>query len=192
MTAHIVDPKATPPGEIAVSGVGAPLGETGFVQTLTAARKPALTGEPTLPEQRAGTEEAAALGGSPPTEEAAPLRPGRCAVVRPRRHIAERVLRPHTENPGGPESAPSKRGATAIGVTSPGEPLEPGQEALGGRRRSRLREHVLQPALGVGLGLALRTGGEMSENPLPRLMTELAVHQGGEPVSQMLLSRCRT
>lgn len=80
----------------------------------------------------------------------------------------------------------------AVRVASAGESLQSGQEALGGRRRGHFREHVLQSALRVGLGLALRTGGKVRQYTLARLMTELAVHQGGKSVSQVLLRRRRT
>lgn len=68
----------------------------------------------------------------------------------------------------------------------PRQPLEAGQEALGRGRRGRFREDVLQTALRVGLCLALRAGGQMREHALARLMTELAVDQRGESVSQVL------
>jgi hypothetical protein len=68
-----------------------------------------------------------------------------------------------------------------------GKSLETSQEALGGRRGCGLREHVLQLALGVCLGLALRAGGEVGQNPLACVMTELPVHQGGESVPKMLV-----
>jgi hypothetical protein len=85
------------------------------------------------------------------------------------------------------ESRPTERRVVIdFGVTSRRKPLESGQEALGGRRRGGLREDVLQSALCVGLRLALGAGGQMREDALTRLMTELAVHQGGESVSQVL------
>ncbi len=84
-------------------------------------------------------------------------------------------------------AAPGRRHAVAVQVTSSGKALEAGQEARRGRRRGRLREHVLQRALGVRLRLAPGTGGQVREDPLTRLMTELSVHQGGETVSQVLL-----
>lgn len=109
--------------------------------------------------------------------------------------VTER-LAPHSEDAGAggatgdssAEGTPAQRRAhTRVGVASAGEPLEAGQEALGGRRRGHLREHVLQSALGGRLGLALRTGGEVGQDALARLMTELSVHQGGQSVSQMLI-----
>ena len=94
-------------------------------------------------------------------------------------------------DPGG-EQSPAGR-LLAVRVTAaPGKPLQSGQEALGGRRWGHFREHVLQSALRVGLGLALRTGGQVRQYALARLMTELPVHQGGKSVSQMLLRRRRT
>jgi hypothetical protein len=105
----------------------------------------------------------------------------------------EALATSHAEDSGaGPsrqssESSPAERRAVAVLRITSGQPLEAGQEALGGRGRGGLREDVLQAALGVRLRLALRAGGEMRENALPRGMTELAVHQGGESVSQMLV-----
>ncbi|GAA3133178.1 hypothetical protein GCM10017687_56520 [Streptomyces echinatus] len=86
---------------------------------------------------------------------------------------------------------PGRRRAAAVQVTSPGETLEAGQEARRGRGRGRLREHVLQRALGVRLRLAPGAGGQVRQDPLTRLVTELSVHQGGEPVSQVLLREVR-
>jgi hypothetical protein len=110
--------------------------------------------------------------------------------VRPRGDVAELELlaaldSEHSGPPAG-ESSPERRRTVAVGVTSAGKPLEPGQEALGGRRRGRLREDVLQAALRVDLRPALRAGGQVRQDALTRVMTELSVHQGGESVSEML------
>ncbi|CAM5603289.1 hypothetical protein SGLAM104S_01534 [Streptomyces glaucescens] len=91
-------------------------------------------------------------------------------------------------------SAPAERRVAAVRAASAGQPLEPGQEALGGWRRGRFGEHVLQPALRVDLRLALRAGRHVCQHALARVMTELSVDEGGEPVSQVLLcevSLCR-
>ncbi len=85
------------------------------------------------------------------------------------------------------EASPAQRRATTVKVTSPGKPLEAGQETLGGRRGGRLREHTLQPALGVRLRLAFRAGGKVCQDTLTRVMTELSVHQSGESVPKMLI-----
>jgi hypothetical protein len=105
----------------------------------------------------------------------------------------EALATSHAEGSGGAgssrqssESSPAERRAVAVLRITSRQSLETGQEALRGRGRGGLREDVLQAALGVSLRLALRTGGEMRENTLPRGMTELAVHQSGESVSQML------
>ena len=114
-------------------------------------------------------------------------------VMRAGGDIAElEALAPlHPEHAGsrGPSgesvTKPVQRRAT-VAVTSPRQPLEAGQEALGRGRRGRFREDVLQTALRVGLCLALRAGGQMREHTLARLMTELTVDQRGKSVSQML------
>ena len=96
---------------------------------------------------------------------------------------------PRQPTPPGPKGNRPRPSSSPPG---PREPLQPGQEALGGRRRGRLGEDALQPALGVGLRLALGAGGQMRQDALTRVMTELSVHQGGESVSQMLLGGGRT
>jgi hypothetical protein len=72
-------------------------------------------------------------------------------------------------------------------AVSSGQPLQAGEEALRGRRRGGLGENALQTALRIGFGLAFRAGRQVRENALARVMTELTVHQGGEPVAEVLL-----
>lgn len=68
-----------------------------------------------------------------------------------------------------------------------GQPLEPREQPLGGRRRRGVREDVLQAALGIGLGLALGTGRQMGQHPVPYVMFQLTVDKRGKPVPQVLL-----
>ncbi|GGK53585.1 hypothetical protein GCM10010094_12520 [Streptomyces flaveus] len=116
---------------------------------------------------------------------------GQHGGMRAVRHILERIV-PHAEGAGRPEASSTQPGAAPTPVTSPGQPLEAGQEALGGRWWGYFREYVLQSSLLICFGLALRAGGEVGQDALARLMTELPVHQGGESVSQVLLCRRRT
>lgn len=91
----------------------------------------------------------------------------------------------HSEDSVAEPAAAQRR--AAVRVASPGEPLEAGQEAFGGGRRGDFREDVLQPTLCVDLRLAFRAGRQMRQHPLAGVVTEFAVHQGGEPVSEVLL-----
>jgi hypothetical protein len=120
----------------------------------------------------------------------APVLAGKDGGMRPGRRVSEGI-RAHGKDPAS-EASPTRRQTAVVGVTSRGQPLEPCEQALGGRRRGGFREDVLQAPLGVGLGLALGTRGEMGEHPLARVMPQLTVDQSGQPVSQMLLDRCRT
>jgi hypothetical protein len=94
--------------------------------------------------------------------------------------------------PGTALAAALGRRWAVLTVASGGQALQTGQEALGRGRRGGLGEDALELPLGIGLGLALRAGGEVGQDALTRLVTEFSVHQGGEPVSQMLFGRCGT
>jgi hypothetical protein len=51
---------------------------------------------------------------------------------------------------------------------------------------------VLEPALCLGLDPAPAAGSQMGQHTLARLVSQLAVHQGGEPVTEVLFGRRRT
>lgn len=72
------------------------------------------------------------------------------------------------------------------------QPLQPGQQAGGQRRRRALHEHGLQATLGIGFGLALGAGGQVGQDALTHVVRQLAVHQGGKPVTQVLFGGGRT
>jgi hypothetical protein len=81
--------------------------------------------------------------------------------------------------------------AERVAVASARQPLQAGEQARGGRRWGGLGEDALQAALRVGLGLAPGAGGEVRQDTLARIMTELSVHQGGEAVTEVLLDGCQ-
>nr|WP_234010428.1 hypothetical protein [Streptomyces sp. SPB074] len=72
-------------------------------------------------------------------------------------------------------------------VRASGKPLKTLQKSGRQRGGGGLREGAFQAALFVGVRLAAGTGREVGEDSLPGVVIQLAVHEGGEAVAEVLL-----